>query len=69
MRFRWRRRVETVYGHSLPAARITYRAVGLGVLWVGAPILGGGVVLDVLVWVAAKTMFDACVGLWCWLGG
>lgn len=68
MKLRLRKKVEAVYGKTLPAPRMTHGAIKLMLVYVGLPIVALGVVLDVMVWAIARAAFDVCIGLWCWLG-
>ena len=58
---------KSVYGISVGAPRVTRRAIWLAVAYFGLPLLGGLIAFDVLVWWVADTLWDVCIGLWCWI--
>ena len=55
------RKTETVMGHRLPEPRLTLKAVWLGFLWIGLPLL----VITGLMDLAMQVFFGVCTGLWC----
>ncbi len=61
-RLRERQRAQTVMGQRLHEPRLTLLAAFWGIVYFGLPVLGLGLMLDILVqWVTGR-----CVGLWCW---
>ncbi len=61
----WNRKLETVYGHAIAPPRVTLTGVFLAVAVLGVPIMVLALILDVMVWLIARSAFDTCVGLWC----
>ena len=57
----FRRKPETVLGHTIAEPRLTLGAIGLGVLWLGLPLL----VITGLMDLAMQLIFGVCTGLWC----
>lgn len=62
-----RRKPSTVLGIHATAPRVTPRAIGLLVGYVGLPILTGLVLVDVAIWAVVKLVWGGCYGLWCWI--
>lgn len=57
-----KRRDQTVMGHRLEEPRLTLMALLWGLLYVGLPIIGFGLLMDVLIALA----MGRCFGLWCY---
>lgn len=57
----FRRKPETVLGHTLPEPRLTLAGVLTIVAWATLPVLVLGSLLDL----AVQAIFGVCVGLWC----
>jgi hypothetical protein len=57
-----KRRDQTVMGHRLKEPRLTLMALLWGLLYVGLPIIGFGLLMDVLIALA----MGHCFGLWCY---
>ena len=55
----------TVRGVSLPRRRFTGWAFVYFLLFVGAPILGLALILDVLFYIVFTGIFDSCYGVLC----
>lgn len=54
--------IGVVMGYRLPRARLTARGWIFIALVFGLPVLGAGLVLDVLLqWILGR-----CLGVWCW---
>jgi len=59
--------IKPVYGTTARAPRVTKTAIWLALRYVGLPLLAGLVLLDVLIWWVFDTLWDVCIGLWCWV--
>lgn len=55
-----------VYGHTVPAPRITRGGLRVALVRVALPFLGILTLLDIVLWAIARA-FGACYGVWCWL--
>ncbi|MEM9726810.1 MAG: hypothetical protein AAF909_15310 [Pseudomonadota bacterium] len=58
------REATPVYGCVAPEPRITWEAVRLAALYLGAPLIA---LLDALAFLIGWAVFDACWAVWCWL--
>ena len=57
---------KSVMGISVPAPRITGRAVRLVALQLALPLIAALIAFDILVWLIADAIWGICIGLWCW---
>ena len=62
---RGERSTEPVYGYRFAPPRLTFSAIGWGLLYIGLPVLALGFALDGIIWFVAREMFGVCYGLWC----
>ena len=59
------RKTQTIDGHTLPGRRLTGWALYYFLLYVGAPVIGGALALDGLLFLLFKYYLDACFGVFC----
>ena len=60
------KRQKTVMGVHAAAPRVTGRAIWLVVRYIGLPLLGVLIAMDVVIWLIFEVVWGVCVGLWCW---
>ena len=61
------KRSEPILGVIAPAPRPTSAALRLALLYVGLPLVGTLLIVDIAVWAIALAIWDTCIGVWCWL--
>jgi hypothetical protein len=60
---RWRLPpVQEIMGHRIEEPRLTAMAWWWGMLYVGLPLLGAGMLVDA----AIQSITGQCTGVWCW---
>lgn len=62
------RKTAVVDGHALPGRRLTVWALYYFLLYFGAPIIGGALILDALLFLLFRYYLDACFGVFCLFG-
>ena len=55
-----------VLGVTASAPRPTPAALRLALIYLGLPLVGSLLVLDLVVWAVALAIWDICIGVWCW---
>ena len=58
---------DRVYGLYAPPPRPTWAALRVLLTRVAAPMMAVLVTFDIVIWWVARTFFDRCVAIWCWL--
>jgi hypothetical protein len=58
----------TIHGRRYPPPQPTRGALSALLVYVGLPVLGITLVLDVVLAIAVRLLFDRCYGVLCWLG-
>ncbi|NQV79351.1 MAG: hypothetical protein HQ495_02305 [Alphaproteobacteria bacterium] len=59
------RKTQTIDGHTLRGRHLTVWALYYFLLYFGAPVIGGAVVLDGALFLLFRYYFGACFGVFC----
>lgn len=60
--------MKRVYGHAIPAATRTWRALAVPLWRYAVPFLAALAALDVVVFAVLRGAFGACYGAFAWFG-
>jgi len=61
-RLRWRTATQTIAGHRLPEPRLTVLALAWLLVYLAAPLMVVGSLIDLLI----QQVTGTCTGIWCW---
>ena len=60
-----RARPKEVFGARIAEPRVTWAGVRLALLYLGAPMMAGLIMFDILVYLIGWLAFDGCWAIWC----
>lgn len=60
------RKPTSVMGVDAPGPMPTGRALWVVLRYVGLPLIGALLAVDVAVWLLAEAIWGVCIGIWCW---